>query len=192
MEAIAGLVGVIVGALLAFTTELWKQRADSRSAATLILAELLHNRERLDELVKHRGRGPRGRSVRRLAWDTYGPALLRRADRQTLTRLITAYHAAELAETTISYFQEVEKADRHELEALRREAEAISENTPTPTRERVAAEIDSTFRSIKTVVENREAFLNAEVQPRLVPEISAAIQAIEKYTAFKERRSRNT
>src|SRR5688572_25143203 len=103
MDVLLGLIGVVVGWALAYLTESLRRRREARAAASLVMAELMHNEGRLDQLVELESVVPAGGAVRRLAWDTYGITLLGLADKDDVVALIQAYALAESAESTTEF-----------------------------------------------------------------------------------------
>lgn len=181
MEAIIGLLGVVVGWLLAFLTDRWKQRMEARNAAALIYAEMTENQAILSQTVKDKDYSII-QTPRRLAWDTYGAILLRIADEGTLVKTIASYHATNLASATVRRF--LQESDDNMAKFRAAKARAEDPSIGGALRLELAEELRRRAEAKQVIDESLNKY-SITLRDSVVPDSIAAADKVRSLTRFK-------
>lgn len=185
MDALYGLVGVFVGWVLATITEWLRRRREGRAAASLVMAELLHNEDRLQQLIDLKIDAPIGDAVRHLAWDTYGVALVSVIDKDDILSLIRAYHVAQSAESSTNFTRD---ALEDEMEALRNATEQFREaqraDRDVEMRE-LGKELERRAKTNVPLLKKAQDDLLDHIRQSVLPAVSDARSRLERRTGLK-------
>lgn len=125
MNAYLGLVGVVLGFILGFVAQWWREKREARSAAALVLGELVSNASALQHLTSGSDLDAR-LAVSRDAWDRYGLLLLRIIRGEALASVYGAYHALDTFEYAARWLGEQHKAVHALLDEERRKDEELT------------------------------------------------------------------
>ena len=175
MDAYLGLVGVVLGFILGFGAQWWRERREARTAAALVLGELVSNASALQHLAAGSDLDVR-LAVSRDAWDRYSLPLLRIIRGDALTTVYDAYHALDTFEYAAQWLGEQHKA----VHALLDEEERKDAELTAGQAEWLKRKADLAI----VIGEQRDAL--AARAPDTVAKLEQAITVLKRYRPFED------
>lgn len=181
MEALIGLIGVMLGAILGFFSTYWRDRRDASTAGKLIFGELQQNFAFLERVVAAKGAAPLEWPPHRTAWDGVGPAFLRLADKELAEDVLVSYHATESTWMTIMVVQNALEEARVRMRELKMAVDGNLDNA-SPYQTQLFADLSEQTKAYRDSL----AKVGARVQEKDLPALRSTASRVEKL-AFDQR-----
>jgi hypothetical protein len=105
VEVLLGLAGVVLGWVLAFATDFWRERVEARRAVALVLAELGENARTLGS-IKSGNDFRRMEPIRHRAWDDHSLLLQRVVKGEPLADVYKAYALLDTLTHSVALLQQ--------------------------------------------------------------------------------------